>query len=514
MSEISSPRPLPPTSASGRPTPAVADLAVKLLQPMQGLLASGESAKAEVIALKEVAQSFQLLLKLTLANGQQATLEANSNRPLTQGTSMTVTALSATSLALSALAGGDKPLTSLDLKQLPIGTLLQGSVISREQIPQERTQQVIYKVLVNLLNTPLAGSQLSLETPLALPVGSLLSAQVQGNQALNFLPLSSRLDQLVLSQQLALQHNRQGSLEGLLGALQNLRSNSQAPEGLRTSIDKLFSSLPDASQLSTAKGLAAAIENSGVLLESKLLNSPNQPLGNDLKANLLRLITQLLPNLPIGMPLAAVSPGGALAQAIPALARDLLNSLGKASNRQQALNFPLPSRLLQAMEGEADLEALLKLAAAAISRLQTHQLSSLAQSQVGPDGNLLTTWQLELPMRNQQELVPLQLKIQRDERNTQDKPEMKETLWKVELAFDLDPLGPLQVQAQLHHSRFSSQLWAERGSTVELIAGQLDHLRQRLNEAGLQVGDLACQQGTPPRGPRTTLEQRWVDETA
>jgi len=136
MSEISSPRPLPPTSASSRPTPIAADLAVKLLQPMQGLLANGESAKAEVIALKEVAQSFQVLLRLTLANGQQATLEASSNRPLTQGTSMTVTALSATSLALSALAGGDKPLTSLDLKQLPVGTLLQGSVISREQMPQ------------------------------------------------------------------------------------------------------------------------------------------------------------------------------------------------------------------------------------------------------------------------------------------------------------------------------------------------------------------------------------------
>jgi len=30
----------------------------------------------------------------------------------------------------------------------------------------------------------------------------------------------------------------------------------------------------------------------------------------------------------------------------------------------------------------------------------------------------------------------------------------------------------------------------------------------------VQVGELACNQGTPPRGPRTTLEQRWVDETA
>ena len=86
---------------------------------------------------------------------------------------------------------------------------------------------------------------------------------------------------------------------------------------------------------------------------------------------------------------------------------------------------PTLREVVWGVEGEADLEALLKLAAAAISRLQTHQLSSLAQSQVGPDGNLLTTWQLELPMRNQQELVPLQVKIQRDEGNPQGKPEKR-----------------------------------------------------------------------------------------
>jgi DNA-binding winged helix-turn-helix (wHTH) protein len=70
------------------------------------------------------------------------------------------------------------------------------------------------------------------------------------------------------------------------------------------------------------------------------------------------------------------------------------------------------------------------------------------------------------------------------------------------------------VQAQLVRERFSSQLWAERSSTVSLIDAQLDNLRQRLNAAGIQVGDISCSQGIPPRGPRTTLEQRWVDETA
>ncbi|HLA30559.1 MAG TPA: flagellar hook-length control protein FliK [Pseudomonas sp.] len=514
MSEISSPRPIAPTPPSSRPSALATDLALKLLQPMEGLLASGESAKAEVIALKEVAQSFQVLLKLTLENGRQTTLQTSSPRPLAQGTALTVTALSDTQLAVVLQAGTSKVLTSLDLEQLPIGTLLQGKVTAREQLVQGKAQQVIYKVVLSLLNTPLAGSKLALETPLPLPLGSLLSAQVQGSQALNFLPLSGRLDQLVLSQQLGAQHERQAPLTGLFKALQNLGGKEALPEGLRTSIDKLFNALPDAAQLSTPKGLSLALENSGLLLESKLLSGQGHALPNDLKANLLRLITQLLPNAPTGTPLNAANAGAVLAQALPALARNLLGNLGQISSRQQALNFPLPSRLLQGMEGEADLETLLKLAAAAVSRLQTHQLSSLAQSQVGPDGNLLTTWQLELPMRNQQELVPLQVKIQRDESNKPGKPEKKETLWRVELAFDLDPLGPLQVQAQLAHGRLSSQLWAERSSTVSLIEAELDNLRQRLNAVGVQVGELACSQGTPPCGPRTTLEQRWVDETA
>src|SRR3990167_2664147 len=284
MSEISSPRPVSPTPPSSRANNVPADLALKLLQPMQGLLASGETAKAEVIALKEMAQSFQVMLKLTLENGRQTTVEASSPRPLAQGTALAVTALSETRLAVLLQTGTGKALTSLDLQQRPIGTLLQGKVEAREQQLQGKTQQVIYKVVLSLLNTPLAGSKLALETPLPLPLGSLLSAEVQGRQALNFLPLSGRLDQLVLGQQLTTQHNRQGSLEGLLTALQGLSTKQALPEGLRTSIDKLLGGLPDAAQLSTAKGLSQALGDSGLLLESKLLSGQAHALPTDLKA--------------------------------------------------------------------------------------------------------------------------------------------------------------------------------------------------------------------------------------
>ncbi|WP_175253828.1 flagellar hook-length control protein FliK [Pseudomonas sp. BMW13] len=510
MSEISSPRPLPSSPPVIRSTVTAADLAVRLLQPLEGMLAAGESAKAEVVAIREQAQSFQLLLKLTLDGGKQTTLQAESPRPLAQGSALLVTALSDTRLALALQAGGDKPLTSLDLQQLPLGTLVQGKVVSRDALPTQNAQPV-YRLLVNLLNTPLAGSQLALDSPLELPLGSLLSAQVQGSQNLAFLPLSGRLDQLVLGQQLAAQQNRQASLEGLFKGLQNLSAGDDA---LRGSIDKLLGALPDSSQLSTAKGLAQALESSGVLLEAKLLQGQTAALPQDLKANLLRLIAQLMPQLPGGAgTLAGLQ--NALNQNLPTLARQLLgvNATG-GSARQQALTFPLPSRLLQNMDGEADLETLLKLAAAAVSRLQTHQLSSLAQTQVDANGNLVTTWQLELPMRHQQEVIPLQVKLQREDSGKAEKAEQKDTLWKVELAFELEHLGPLQVRAQLLRGSLSSQLWAERADTTQLINAELGHLRERLQAAGLEVGELACSQGMPPQGPKTSLEQRWVDETA
>lgn len=513
MAEISSPRPLPATPPASRPSQAsAADLAIKLLQPLEGLLAAGQSAQAEVLEAKAVAQSFQLLLKLTLDSGKQATLEASSPRPLAQGSTLAVTALSETRLAIALQGGDTRLLSSLDLKQLPVGTLLQGKVEAREQLAQLKGQQALYRAVVNLLNTPLAGSKLNIETTLPLPVGSLLTAQVQGSQSLNFLPLSGRLDQLVLGQQLAAQQGRQASLEGLFKGLQGLAGQAELPEELRHSIDKILGLMPDGKQLSSADGLAKALQQSGVFLEAKLLGGQAQQLPQDLKANLLRLISQLLPTLPGAAPL--VGAGASSALALPAFIRNTLGALGQNSPRQQAMTFPLPSRLLQSLDQEADLEILLKLAAAAVSRLQTHQLSSLAQTQVTPEGNLLTTWQLEVPMRNQQDVVPLQIKLQREESGTESRKEQKETLWRIDLAFDLDPLGPLQVQAQLLRGSLSSQLWAERADTALLVDAELGNLRQRLLDAGLEVGELSCRQGMPPQGPKTHLEQRWVDETA
>lgn len=516
--------PLPPTTPA-TVRPQVGEL-LKLLTPVDGLIAAGQSAKAEVLSLKQADQTFELLLKVTLDSGRQTTVQATSNLPLPQGTSLAITQPSAGNLAITvqqAIASSVATLTRIDTAQLPVGTLLQGKVLTAQVLPQVPGQPTVYRSMVSLLNTALSGSTLSIDSPQPLRIGTLLSALVQDSQTLKFLPLSNRQEQLAVSQQLVSQQSRQGSLDGLLKMLQSLPpATDQTSQDLRAAVDKLLANLPDVQQLSTPKGLAQALANSGVFLETKLLTGQTPTLAPDMKADLLKLIAQLTPGLPGNTNLNAIIAANTLAQALPSFVRNALGMLGQVSAKPVPSSFPLPDRLLQSLEGEGDLEHLLRLAAAAVSRLQSHQLSSLEQTGVTDDGRLLSTWQLEIPMRNLQDIVPLQVKFQREEapekqaanEQRRDEREPKQQLWRVDLAFDMEPLGPMQIQAQLISGSLSSQLWAERPYTASLIENNLSALRQRLLDSGLNVGDLDCHLGTPPQGIQTRLEHRWVDETA
>jgi hypothetical protein len=516
--------PLPQTApATTRPLVVNGDL-LKLLTPMEGLITAGQTAKAEVLSLKQADQTFQLLLKVTLDNGRQTTVQATSTQPLPQGTSLAITQPSANNLAITvqqAIASSVATLTRIDTAQLPVGTLLQGKVLTSQALPQVVGQPTVFRSMVSLLNTALSGSTLSIDSPTPLRIGTLLSALVQDTQTLKFVPLSNRQEQLAVTQQLVSQQSRQGSLEGLISILQNLPQSDQTSSDLRAAIDKLLAGLPDVQQLSSPKGLAQALANSGLFLEAKLLTGQNPTLAPDMKGDLLKLIAQLTPGLPANTTLGAIIAANTLAQTMPSFVRSALGMLGQVSAKPSPTSFPIPERLLQSMNGEGDLEHLLRLAAAAVSRLQSHQLSSLEQTGVTDDGRLLSTWQLEIPMRNAQDIVPLQVKFQREEAPEKEQPherrderEPKQQLWRVDLAFDMEPLGPLQVQAQLIKGSLSSQLWAERPYTARLIESNLAGLRERLLASGLNVGDLDCHLGTPPQGPQTRLEQRWVDETA
>ncbi|RRV07393.1 flagellar hook-length control protein FliK [Pseudomonas sp. v388] len=506
-----------------------------LLQASQNLVPQGETVDAEVVALKQVDQNFQLLLRLISANGTQTSLPVTSTLPFTPGTSLQVAQASPNELTLTLQqinTALKNSLTSIDTRQLPVGTLLQGKVLTTQVVAQAVSQlagqaatPAVYRSIVMLLNTAQSGASLTIDSPQPLTVGSLLSAQVQGNQALSFVALPGRMDQLALTQQLTTQQNRQGSLDTLLNALQNLpRTTTSGSPALQAAVEQVLAGIPDLKQMTSPAGVAQALNASGLFMEARLLSGLDPMQTPDLKANLMRLIAQILPGLPDNASYGAAAASNTLARAMPNLVRSALGTLGMVAPRTPPGSFPLPARNLGGGDKEDDLELLLKLAAAAVSRLQSHQLGGLEQTRTNADGTQVTTWQTEIPMRNAHDIVPLQVKVQREdtpeqhgsaeERDAGEIGENREKLWKIELAFDLEPLGPLQVQAQLLRGTLSSQLWAERPDSALLIGQELGHLRERLVACGLAVGELACNHGVPAQGPRTSLEQRWIDENA
>ena len=105
--------------------------------------------------------------------------------------------------------------------------------------------------------------------------------------------------------------------------------------------------------------LDGTLTPSDTLYESVMLFIRRNPL------NLLRLVAQLMPALPnaTAAALTGAQNEAGLAQALPLMLRNMLGGASQASSKLQALNFPLPARLLQNLDADADLETLLRLAA-------------------------------------------------------------------------------------------------------------------------------------------------------
>ena len=508
-SKISSSPPPPSTSNAQRPSAAVANPVLQLQGALPAQFKTGDSAQAQVLALREAQQAFQVMLRLSLNNGQQRTIEVQTSQPLATGSTLSVTAISTHQLSFNLIPTQQAAAaTRIDTSALPPGSLVEGKVTQVTANPQGG-----FKTVISLTSGALAGQQLQLDSPKLLPLNSLINARVDNAQQLTFQPVNIRLEPLAINQELQKQFSQQGSLSQLFSSLSGVALSSLSPEAQKT-LQQLLGTLMPLDQLSDPKKLAQSLINSGAQLENRLASGALDSANQDVKANLLRLIAQLMPMLPNSNPSLATAQSAVLAQALPSLLRDQLLGNTQAQLHEQALRFPLPSRVLQSLDNPNDLGALLRLAAAAVSRLQTHQLSSLGQTHTNSEGTQVTVWQIEIPTRDQHQIVPLQIKFQHEEPAQSNADEPAEAVWKIDLSFDLEPLGPLHIQANLQGGAISGKLWAQHGPTAELIDHELEHLRERLLGIGLTVKDLSCRQGVPAQGAKTALQQRWIDDLA
>jgi len=252
------------------------------------------------------------------------------------------------------------------------------------------------------------------------------------------------------------------------------------PIPVATALRQIAARLPALEQLFTAAGLRQAIRDSGLFLEARLAQAVQQgeapTLGNDLKAGLLVLVSQLRAE-------SATSPA------------------------TTAPTSAAPSSVTTGLPVDAPLASLARQADAALARIEHNQLASLTPGNE-PGPALI----VELPVRSEPQHSVLQLRIEQDQ--TPRTTTSALAPWTVWLQFDLPALGPVQARVTLSGDQIGATLWAERDATAALFQQHLASLDAALRHAGLTPTSLSSQTGTPPpRAPRAPVTSL-LDERA
>ncbi len=282
---------------------------------------------------------------------------------------------------------------------------------------------------------------------------------------------------------------RQEGLPLLMAILTSLRAPGgkpamSLPPAVQDAIQNLMRNLSGSKDTSSAQGLKSAMLNSGMFLESRMFGqsspAPDPGVGTDFKSGLFRLIDALLRGSlePSGQ--RAGTQQTAASHTIP----PLRGSVMQAQARATATLFSTVEELLGTLLQQAD---------GVLARLQICQLSALpTQDQAQP---YLT---FELPLRHGNQVDVIQLRIEREETGSQDEADRQ---WTIQIAFDLEHLGPVHARLTLQNRNISTVFWAEQPRTADLFEQHLAELHGKLASAGLTVGAIRCQIGKPPPVP-------------
>lgn len=145
---------------------------------------------------------------------------------------------------------------------------------------------------------------------------------------------------------------------------------------------------------------------------------------------------------------------------------------------------------------------------ARITSLQLrHLLASQQDSAPSVQGGLF-----ELPIRIGEQYLPLIIHIQHSpyeedtpekDKNTTNKGNEKRTRWHVFLEFDLDEedqdeWGHFACDIDVIDSHVNTRFWIEKAKVWQLSRHHLNELQHALEDAGITVDEMTCQQGNAP----------------
>lgn len=239
--------------------------------------------------------------------------------------------------------------------------------------------------------------------------------------------------------------------------------------------------------------------------------SLQQIVDKDQKALLLSLAKALTV-----VPVATADPGAGAAVKNPgpdlfSLLTILFNQLGRGLKVKQ-----------DQAQNQQQLTALLKSqVSASIARIQTQQLQQLnhaaADNLAAPTGGMF-----EIPVKINENIFPLFIHIQEkplkekpEENENKDKknsPRKKSRRWHVFMEFDLDDLGWFASEINVCDNKVKTLFWAENTRTRNSARQKLEGLQEKLKQSGIEVEELRCLEGEPPKR-QTGIKQTLVDIT-
>jgi len=150
------------------------------------------------------------------------------------------------------------------------------------------------------------------------------------------------------------------------------------------------------------------------------------------------------------------------------------------------------------------IDNLIKSVDSAISRTQLHQLNTLQEQDNGK-----LAWSLEIPAQDEEDLHLIQMQFEKEQAQDKD----GEAVVTVNLAIELESLGPVHARITLISDKIGVVLWAEQDNTYELTRQNVAELQENLQKSGFKSESIACHQGKPPqsRGTETVNSNNLVD---
>lgn len=121
-------------------------------------------------------------------------------------------------------------------------------------------------------------------------------------------------------------------------------------------------------------------------------------------------------------------------------------------------------------------------------------------------------YQIPLLWRDMGDLKQALLSLKRDEQNDTDgKPGIRQSRWQITLHFDLDQLGPLDIELDLCPPKVAAIFWSDKPATLHQLNTALQPLRDTLISIGAEVGELQARYGRKPPGAQPVVRHSLVD---